>query len=126
MGFLTLTDRILLDPNVTYEQNQPGKVFRRWSVRTGSMKVLAQIGGPQGAAPLLAMLEADPPREIRAAGEEQVVGIAHVAQSAEFRITHVVGWILAAFSFQSTHRLHIAAFAGLAAAAAALSGFAAG
>ena len=35
MGFLTLTDRILLDPNVTYEQNQPGKVFRRWSVRTG-------------------------------------------------------------------------------------------
>jgi hypothetical protein len=35
MGFLTLTDRILLDPNLTYEQNRPGAVFRRWSVRSG-------------------------------------------------------------------------------------------
>ena len=35
LGFQTSTDRIVLDPNVTYEHTRPGRVFRRWSVRAG-------------------------------------------------------------------------------------------
>ena len=35
LGFQTSTDRIVLDPNVTYEHNKPGKLLRRWSVRAG-------------------------------------------------------------------------------------------
>jgi hypothetical protein len=35
LGFLLNADRILLDPNVTYEQNRPGRLFRRWSLRFG-------------------------------------------------------------------------------------------
>ena len=35
LGFLLNADRILVDPNITYEQNKPGKLFRRWSVRFG-------------------------------------------------------------------------------------------
>jgi hypothetical protein len=34
-GFQTSTDRIVLDPNVTYEHTRPGRLFRRWSVRFG-------------------------------------------------------------------------------------------
>jgi hypothetical protein len=34
-GFQTSTDRIVLDPNVTYEHTRPGRLFRRWSVRAG-------------------------------------------------------------------------------------------
>jgi hypothetical protein len=35
LGFQTSTDRIVLDPNVTYEHTRPGRNFRRWSVRAG-------------------------------------------------------------------------------------------
>ena len=35
LGFQTSTDRIVLDPNVTYEHNKPGRLLRRWSVRAG-------------------------------------------------------------------------------------------
>lgn len=35
MGFLLNTDRFMVDPNVTYQENQPGAVFRRWSLRYG-------------------------------------------------------------------------------------------
>ena len=35
LGFLLNADRILLDPNVTYEENRPGRLFRRWSLRFG-------------------------------------------------------------------------------------------
>ena len=35
LGFQTSTDRIVLDPNVTYEHTKPGRLFRRWSVRAG-------------------------------------------------------------------------------------------
>jgi hypothetical protein len=35
LGFQTSTDRIVLDPNVTYEQTRPGRVLRRWSIRAG-------------------------------------------------------------------------------------------
>jgi hypothetical protein len=35
MGFQLNSDRIMLDPNITYEQNQPGSLFRRWSLRFG-------------------------------------------------------------------------------------------
>jgi hypothetical protein len=35
LGFQTSTDRIVLDPNVTYEHTRPGRIFRRWSVRAG-------------------------------------------------------------------------------------------
>jgi hypothetical protein len=35
LGFQTSTDRIVLDPNVTYERNKPGRLLRRWSVRAG-------------------------------------------------------------------------------------------
>ncbi|MFL5619783.1 MAG: DUF5916 domain-containing protein [Gemmatimonadaceae bacterium] len=35
LGFQTSTDRIVLDPNVTYERTRPGRIFRRWSVRAG-------------------------------------------------------------------------------------------
>jgi hypothetical protein len=35
VGFQTSTDRIVLDPNVTYERTRPGTRFRRWSVRFG-------------------------------------------------------------------------------------------
>ncbi len=35
LGFQLNADRILLDPNVTYEQNRPGQLFRRWSLRFG-------------------------------------------------------------------------------------------
>jgi hypothetical protein len=35
LGFQTSTDRIVLDPNVTYEHTKPGRLLRRWSVRAG-------------------------------------------------------------------------------------------
>ena len=35
IGFQLNSDRVLVDPNVTYEQNQPGDLFRRWSLRFG-------------------------------------------------------------------------------------------
>ena len=35
LGFQTSTDRIVLDPNITYERTRPGRVFRRWSARFG-------------------------------------------------------------------------------------------
>ncbi len=35
LGFQLNADRILVDPNVTYEQNRPGQLFRRWSLRFG-------------------------------------------------------------------------------------------
>jgi hypothetical protein len=35
LGFQTSTDRIVLDPNVTYEHTRPGRLLRRWSVRAG-------------------------------------------------------------------------------------------
>ena len=35
LGFQTSTDRIVLDPNVTYEHTKPGRILRRWSVRAG-------------------------------------------------------------------------------------------
>ena len=35
LGFQTSTDRIVLDPNVTYEHTKPGKLLRKWSVRVG-------------------------------------------------------------------------------------------
>jgi len=35
LGFQLNADRILVDPNVTYEQNRPGRLFRRWSLRFG-------------------------------------------------------------------------------------------
>jgi hypothetical protein len=35
LGFQTSTDRIVLDPNVTYEHTRPGRVLRRWSIRAG-------------------------------------------------------------------------------------------
>ena len=35
LGFQTSTDRIVLDPNVTYEHNKPSRLLRRWSVRAG-------------------------------------------------------------------------------------------
>ena len=35
LGFQTSTDRIVLDPNVTYEHTRPGPLLRRWSVRAG-------------------------------------------------------------------------------------------
>lgn len=35
LGFLLNADRILTDPNITYEQNRPGRLFRRWSLRFG-------------------------------------------------------------------------------------------
>ncbi|MBW3628090.1 MAG: hypothetical protein KY464_02220 [Gemmatimonadetes bacterium] len=35
MGFQLNSDRIPVDPNFTYEQNTPGRIFRRWSVRFG-------------------------------------------------------------------------------------------
>jgi hypothetical protein len=35
LGFQTSTDRIVLDPNVTYEHTRPGRILRRWSVRAG-------------------------------------------------------------------------------------------
>ena len=35
LGFQTSTDRIVLDPNVTYEHNTPSRLLRRWSVRAG-------------------------------------------------------------------------------------------
>jgi hypothetical protein len=35
IGFQLNSDRILLDPNITYEQNRPGPAFRRWSLRFG-------------------------------------------------------------------------------------------
>lgn len=35
IGFQLNSDRILVDPNITYEQNRPGRLFRRWSLRFG-------------------------------------------------------------------------------------------
>lgn len=35
MGFQLNADRIMVDPNITYEENQPGPLFRRWSLRFG-------------------------------------------------------------------------------------------
>jgi hypothetical protein len=35
IGFQLNSDRILVDPNITYEQNRPGRAFRRWSLRFG-------------------------------------------------------------------------------------------
>jgi hypothetical protein len=35
LGFQLNADRILVDPNLTYERNRPGRLFRRWSVRVG-------------------------------------------------------------------------------------------
>ncbi|MEX2581651.1 MAG: DUF5916 domain-containing protein [Gemmatimonadota bacterium] len=35
IGFLTETDRIQADFNFGYEQNDPGRYFRRWSIRGG-------------------------------------------------------------------------------------------
>jgi len=35
IGFQLNSDRILVDPNITYEQNRPGRFFRRWSLRFG-------------------------------------------------------------------------------------------
>ena len=35
IGFQLNSDRILVDPNVTYEWNRPGSLFRRWSLRAG-------------------------------------------------------------------------------------------
>jgi len=35
LGFQTSADRTSLDINLNYEQTQPGKYFRRWSLRTG-------------------------------------------------------------------------------------------
>jgi hypothetical protein len=35
MGFQLNADRIMVDPNITYEQNTPGRLFRRWSLRFG-------------------------------------------------------------------------------------------
>jgi hypothetical protein len=35
MGFQLNSDRIMLDPNISYEENRPGRTFRRWSVRFG-------------------------------------------------------------------------------------------
>jgi hypothetical protein len=35
MGFQLNSDRVMLDPNVTYERNRPGRLFRRWSLRFG-------------------------------------------------------------------------------------------
>ena len=35
LGFQTSTDRIVVDPNVTYERTRPGGPFRRWSARFG-------------------------------------------------------------------------------------------
>lgn len=35
IGFQLNSDRILVDPNITYEQNAPGALFRRWSLRFG-------------------------------------------------------------------------------------------
>ena len=35
IGFQLNSDRILVDPNASYEQNRPGSTFRRWSLRVG-------------------------------------------------------------------------------------------
>src|SRR5690606_28832457 len=35
MGFQLNADRVMVDPNITYEQNTPGRLFRRWSLRFG-------------------------------------------------------------------------------------------
>lgn len=35
IGFQLNSDRIMVDPNVTYQQNRPGDLFRRWSLRFG-------------------------------------------------------------------------------------------
>ena len=35
LGFQTSTDRLVFDPNLTYEQNHPSGLFRSWSVRAG-------------------------------------------------------------------------------------------
>jgi hypothetical protein len=35
LGFQTSTDRIVLDPNITYERNRPSRYLRRWSARFG-------------------------------------------------------------------------------------------
>src|SRR5690606_8153569 len=35
IGFQLNSDRILVDPNVTYQQNRPNDLFRRWSLRFG-------------------------------------------------------------------------------------------
>lgn len=35
LGFQLNADRIFIDPNITYEQNRPGPLFRRWSLRFG-------------------------------------------------------------------------------------------
>jgi hypothetical protein len=35
IGFQLNSDRILLDPNISYERNRPGGLFRRWSARFG-------------------------------------------------------------------------------------------
>ncbi len=35
MGFQLNSDRIMVDPNITYERNRPGPLFRRWSLRFG-------------------------------------------------------------------------------------------
>ena len=35
LGFQTSTDRLVFDPNLTYERNRPGALLRSWSVRAG-------------------------------------------------------------------------------------------
>jgi hypothetical protein len=35
LGYQTLTNRVVLDPNLTYDETHPGSLFRRWSVRVG-------------------------------------------------------------------------------------------
>lgn len=35
LGFQTSADRVSLDSNLSYEQTQPGPIFRRWNVRGG-------------------------------------------------------------------------------------------
>ena len=35
LGFQLNADRIFIDPNIAYEQNKPGRLFRRWSLRFG-------------------------------------------------------------------------------------------
>jgi hypothetical protein len=35
LGFQTGTDRLVFDPNLTYERNRPGALLRSWSVRAG-------------------------------------------------------------------------------------------
>ncbi|MQA89182.1 MAG: hypothetical protein GEU90_02945 [Gemmatimonas sp.] len=44
IGFLTETDRLQLDLNFGYEENQPGRYFRRWNIR-GGPDVVWNYGG---------------------------------------------------------------------------------